>query len=141
MPKQIVDSPQVFPLRKFGRLDPPHGIPINMAVKAKGSLLFTKQVPLDPEGRCVGEKDVKAQTRQVLENLKAMVAAAGATMQDVASILWFTTDIEAYYASDGSQLRREYLPEPFPTSVVVEVSKLARPEWMVELHATVVVPD
>ena len=77
----------------------------------------------------------------MLENLKAMVEAAGATMADIAAIQWFTTDIEAYYAQAGSRLRREYLVEPFPASVVVEISKLARPEWKVELLATVVVPD
>ncbi len=139
MSKQVVDSPQVFSLRNFNALD--GGIPINMAVKAKGTLMFTKQVPLDPQGKLVGGEDIKAQTRQVLENLKAMVAAAGASMVDIAAIQWYTTDIEAYYAQEGSRLRREYLREPFPTSVVVEVSKLARPEWKVELLATVVVPD
>lgn len=141
MSKQVVDCPQVFPLKKFGRLDPPNGVPINMAVKAKGTFLFAKQIPLDAQGNLVGDQDVRAQTRQVLENLKATVASAGATMADVVSILWFTTDIESYYAGAASQLRREYLQEPYPCSVVVEVSRLARPEWNVELHATVVVPD
>lgn len=141
MTKSIVDSPEVFPLRKFTHLDPPHGVPINMAVKAKGTFLFTKQIPLDADGNSVGAGDIKVQTRQTLDNLKATVRSAGAGMEDIATITWYTTDIEAYYGSASSQLRREYLPEPYPTSVVVEVSKLARPEWMVELHATVVVPD
>jgi enamine deaminase RidA (YjgF/YER057c/UK114 family) len=60
---------------------------------------------------------------------------------DVAAIQWTTTDIEAYYAQEGSRLRLEYLREPIPASVVVEGGKLARPEWKVELLATVVVPD
>ena len=141
MPKAIVNSPEVFSLRNLTRLDPPHGVPINMGVKAKGTFLFTKQIPLDVEGNSVGLNDIKEQTRQTLDNLRAMVRSSGATMEDVVSITWYTTNIEAYYSSASSRLRREYLPEPHPTSVVVEVSKLAIPEWMVELHATVVVPD
>ena len=141
MSKAIVDCPEVFPLRNLTRLDPPHGVPINMGVKAKGTFLFTKQIPLDIKGNSVGKGDIKEQTRQTLDNLRAMVHSAGAAMEDIVSITWYTTDIEAYYGSASSRLRREYLPEPHPTSVVVEVSKLAMPEWMVELHATVVVPD
>jgi 2-iminobutanoate/2-iminopropanoate deaminase len=141
MSKQVIDSPRVFPLRNFTQLDPPHGVPINMAVKAKGTLLFTKQVPLDAQGNSVGINDIKEQTRQTLENLKAMVSAAGATMADLVAITWYTTAIDDYYSQAGSRLRREYLAEPHPTSVVVEVSRLAKREWMVELLAVVVVPD
>ncbi len=141
MTKEIVDCPEVFSLQKLSRLDPPHGVPINMGVKASGTLLFTKQVPLDIEGRSVGKDDIKVQTRQILENLTAMVKAAGATMTDVVSITWYTTDIEAFYSSASSRVRKEFLLEPYPTSVVVEISKLAMPEWLVEVHATAVVPD
>lgn len=141
MAKEIVDSPEVFPLRAFKNLDPPHGIPINMAVKATGALMWTKQVPVDPEGHSVGAGDVRAQTRQILANLTAMVKAVGAAMTDVVAVTWYVTDIEAFYASDSSQLRRQYLPEPHPTSVVVEISKLACPEWMVECLAVVNVPE
>ena len=141
MSKAIVSAPEVFPLRNMTRLDPPNGVPINMAVKAKGTFMFTKQIPLDSKGNSVGPGDIKVQTQQTLDNLRNTVKASGATMEDVVSITWYTTNIEAYYSSASSKLRREYLPEPHPTSVVVEVSKLAMPEWMVELHATVVVPD
>ena len=140
MAKQVVDCPEVFALKNFKNLD--GGVPINMAVKAKGTFLFTKQIPLDRDGKTVSPGgDILAQTRQTLENLKNMVLAAGATMKDVVAITWYVTDIEGYYGSNSSKLRREYLPEPHPTSVVIEVSKLASPEWKVELLATVVVPD
>jgi|GEM_PF-2349087 len=141
MPKEIVESPDVFPLRKYKSLDPPNGIPINMAVKASGAFLWTKQVPVDPRGVSVGEGDALAQTEQILKNLTAMTKAAGATMADVVAITWYVTDIEAFYASNSSQLRCRYIPPPYPTSVVVEVSKLARPEWMVECLAVVNVPE
>ena len=55
MPKQIVESPEVFPLSKFSDLDPPNCVPINMAVKTEGATMYTKQVPVSPEGKSVGE--------------------------------------------------------------------------------------
>jgi len=141
MSKEVVDSPDVFPLKDFENLDPPNGIPISMAVKARGTFMWAKQVPVSPQGESIGQGDAKAQTQQVLENLAATVKAAGATMADVVAITWYTTDIDAFYGSRSSQLRARYIPEPYPTSVVVEVSKLARPEWMVECLAVVGVPD
>lgn len=141
MPKEIIETPEVFPLRKYKNLDPPHGIPINMAVKTSGAVMYTKQVPVDPDGVSVAPDDILVQTRQVLENLRAMVTAAGAEMTDLVAITWYTTDIDGYYGSDSSQLRREFMAEPYPTSVVVEISKLAQPEWKVELLAVVSVPE
>ena len=141
MPKEIIESPDVFPLRKYKNLDPPNGIPINMAVKTKGAVMYNKVVPVNPQGESVAPDDCLAQTRQVLENLAAMVKAAGAEMTDIVATTWYTTDIDAYYGSDSSQLRREFIPEPYPTSVVVEISRLAQPEWKVELLAVVSVPD
>jgi len=140
MPKQIVESPDVFPLKNYSALDPPHGIPINMAVKASGTMMWTKQVPVNPQGVSVGEGDALAQTEQILRNLTAMTQAAGATMADLVAVTWYVTDIDAFYASNSSQLRSRYIRQPYPTSVVVEVSKLARPEWMVECLAVVNVP-
>jgi enamine deaminase RidA (YjgF/YER057c/UK114 family) len=140
MAKRIVESPEVFPLKKYAALDPPHGIPINMAVKVTGALMWTKQVPVNAQGESVGHGDALAQTRQILVNLAAMAKAAGATMADVVAITWYTTDIEAFYGSNSSQLRSKHLGQPYPTSVVVEVSKLARPEWMIECLAVVNVP-
>lgn len=141
MPKQIVESPEVFPLRKFRDLDPPKGIPINMAVKVKGALMWTKQVPVNERGQSVGEGNALLQTEQILKNLTAMVKAAGATMGDLVAITWYVTDIAAFYASNSSQLRAKHIPEPYPTSVVVQVSALACAEWMVECLAVVNVPE
>jgi len=140
MPKQIVESPDVFPLKNYSSLDPPNGIPINMAVKASGTMMWTKQVPVNARGVSVGEGDALAQTEQILRNLTAMTQAAGATMADLVAITWYVTDIDAFYASNSSQLRSRHISQPYPTSVVVEVSKLACPEWMVECLAIVNLP-
>lgn len=141
MPKEIIESPDVFPLKNYKNLDPPHGVPINMAVKVSGAVMYNKVVPVNKEGVSVAPEDCLVQTRQVLENLAAMVKAAGAKMTDVVATTWYTTDIDAYYGSDASQLRREFFPDPFPTSVVIEISRLAQPEWKVEMLAVVSVPE
>ena len=95
MPKEIIESPDVFPLRKYKNLDPPNGIPINMAVKTKGAVMYNKVVPVNQQGESVAPDDCLAQTRQVLENLAAMVKAAGAEM----------TDIRRSYAASSSRNR------------------------------------
>ena len=139
--KVVVESPKVYSLRNLKQMDEGHGVPISMGIKARGTFLFSKQVPVDSKGNSVGKDDMVVQTRQVLENLKAQVLEAGATMADVVSVTWYTTRIDDYYRSTSSRLRKEYFPEPYPTSVVVEVSRLALPEWAVELQAITVVPD
>ena len=99
MSKQVVDSPEVFALKNFKTLD--GGVPINMAVKAKGTFLFTKQIPLDRHGKTVSPGgDILAQTRQTLENLKNTVLAAGATMLRDA---WWTAWVASAGAADTTR--------------------------------------
>ena len=70
--------------------DPP--APISMATKA-GNLVFVAGiVALDASGNIVGKGDIKAQTRQVLENIKELVAAAGGTLSDVTKTTVYLTD-------------------------------------------------
>ena len=60
----------------------------------RGPLLFISgQVALDPEGRIVGKSDVRAQTVQVLENIRMILRANGADMEDVVSVTVYVTDI------------------------------------------------
>lgn len=58
--------------------------PYNQAVLATGKLLFVAgQIPLNPQGELVATGEIKGQTQQVLENLKAILTAAGASFSDV----------------------------------------------------------
>ncbi len=68
--------------------------PYNQAVQAGGFLFCSGQIALDPAtGAMVGDGDVEAETRQVLANLKAVLAAAGTTPQQVVRTTVFLADL------------------------------------------------
>ena len=90
---------------------------------------------MDASGNVVGEGDAEAQTRQVMANIRDVVSAAGAKMEDVAKITCFITDI-AYYPA-YSKVRAETWPKDPPASSTVVVAGLVRPEFMVEVEAIV----
>jgi len=112
--------------------------PYTQGVRVRGdTLLFISgQVPEDENGAVVGVGDFRAQAVRVMENLKAMLEAGGATLDDVVKITVFLTDIEQYPIV--SEVRGEYFREPYPTSTLVEVRRLVRAEWMLEIEATAV---
>ncbi|MEA2322572.1 MAG: 2-iminobutanoate/2-iminopropanoate deaminase, partial [Solirubrobacteraceae bacterium] len=96
-------------------------------------------VAFGPDGEIVGEGDIVAQTRQVMENLRIALEAAGATFADVVKIVNYVTDVTEY--PKIAPVRAEYLKEPYPVSTMVEVSGLMVPELLIEIEATAVVHD
>jgi len=96
MPKQIIQS-QNAPTTGFtDKTKPP---PIVQAIRAGNMLFVSGQGPLDPKTRDVVAGDIQAQTRQTLENLKAVLAAAGATFANVVTMrvtLRDTADFPAF---------------------------------------------
>lgn len=104
-----------------------------------GELLFIAgQVAFDENGALVGADDMRAQLRQVLENMKRVLASQGADFADVVKINIFTTDIEAFRAA--SDVRAAYFTEP-PASTLVQIERLASPELLVEIEAIAVAPE
>ncbi|MDA0263573.1 MAG: RidA family protein [Chloroflexi bacterium] len=105
-----------------------------------GDLLFVSgHVAIDGSGKVVGVGDAEAQTRQVMDNIKGVVSAAGGKMEDVAKITCFLTDIANYGAY--SKVRAETWPKDPPASSTVVVAGLVRPELLVEVEAIVRLPD
>lgn len=96
------------------------------------------QVSVDMEGTPVGIGDIALQTRTALENVKRVLAGAGARMEDVIKTNIYVTNMVEYRAKTG-EIRREYFPQDFPASTLVEVKALARPEFMVEIEAVAAV--
>jgi enamine deaminase RidA (YjgF/YER057c/UK114 family) len=95
-------------------------------------------VPVDGDGRLVGGDDVVAQARQVLANLGAVLAAAGATFADVVKVTVYLTDI-----ADRARInpvRQEVFGEARPASTLVEVSALAVSGAKLEIEAVALVP-
>jgi reactive intermediate/imine deaminase len=104
-----------------------------------GNLLFIAgQVAFDSAGNLVGENDMKAQVRQVLENLKTALASQKADFSNVVKINIFTTDVEAFLGS--AEVRAEYFKGNPPASTLVQISKLARPGLLVEIEAIAALP-
>jgi reactive intermediate/imine deaminase len=108
-------------------------------VKAGNLLFIAGQVALDAKGTLVGKDDMKAQVRQVLENLKSVLASQEADFSSVVKINIFTTDIEAFRGA--SDVREEYFRGNPPASTLVEIERLAQPDLLVEIEAIAVLKE
>lgn len=122
----------------------PEGLPkpvgpySNVVSATPGRLVFCAgQVALDADGEIVGEGDIVAQTRQVMENVKLALEAAGASFADVVKITNYITDATEFSKMAG--VRREYLREPYPASSLIEVPALMFPGLLIEIEAIAVV--
>ena len=96
------------------------------------------QIAIDPEGNLVGPGDVRAQTRQVFENLKAILAANGATFADVVKIGTYLTTLADL--AGMREVRSEYLTSKPPASTAVQVVALVVPDALIEIDLVAVVP-
>ncbi|MFD7241774.1 RidA family protein [Streptomyces massasporeus] len=96
------------------------------------------QLALDERGRPVGEGDPAVQARQVFENLRRCLAAAGATFDDVVKLTYFVTDVAHMPAVRAA--RAEHIPDDrLPAASAVQVAALVRPECLIEVEAFAVV--
>jgi reactive intermediate/imine deaminase len=99
-----------------------------------GNLLFIAgQVSLDTQGNLVGENDMKAQVRQVLENLKTALQSQKADFSNVVKINIFTTSVDGF--REAADVREAYFRGHPPASTLVQIERLARPEFLVEIEA------
>ncbi len=100
--------------------------PYNQAVKAGGLLFCSGQIALDPAtGEMVGAGDVEAETRQVLANLQAVLAAAGCTAQDVVRTTVFLADL-ADFAKVNAIYAKVFGAGVSPARACVEVAALPK---------------
>ncbi len=96
------------------------------------------QTPRDVEGNIVCKGDPAGQTRQVLENMKKVIDAAGGRMEDVAKTTVYITDFANREAV--GRVRKEYFDGDSPANTLVVISSLADPEFLVEIEAIVALP-
>lgn len=106
---------------------------IAQGVKIGDEIYVSGQVALDRDGNVVGEGDMKAQTRQTFENMREVLAEAGATMDDVVKILAFITDMSQY--ADYAVARAEAFPGNLPASSSIATPVLVNPKLLVEVEA------
>ncbi|MFH8773796.1 RidA family protein [Streptomyces sp. NPDC017958] len=121
-------------------------------VSATGRLVAVSgQLALDEDGKLVGEGDPAAQARQVFENLRRCLAAAGAGFQDVVKLTYFVTDIahlpailpqalNCVRAGETPMARAAHIPDDrLPAASAVQVAALVAPEFLMEVEALAVV--
>lgn len=108
------------------------------AVRAGGFLYVSGVVSVDSEGNLVGGDDVVAQTRQVLETIRAVLAAGGCGPEDVVKVTLFLTDVDDRPLINP--VRQEFFGSTRPASTLVEVPRLAIPGAKVEIECVALVP-
>lgn len=128
----------------YPRPDPPlpaAGYNHVVSIPAGNRLVWTSgQVPVAADGTPAPEGDWEAQTRQVLRNIGAVLDAAGATWNDVVKLTIYVVDTEALDVV--RRVRDEFVnTETPPTSSLVRVAGLVRPEFLLEIEAVAAVRD
>jgi enamine deaminase RidA (YjgF/YER057c/UK114 family) len=107
-----------------------------VSVEGTRTIYVSGQLARDRAGNIVGKGDMRAQLRQVGENLKVALEAAGASLGDLVKTTTFVTDIEEYFKH--VDLRMQYFGAALPTSTTVEIRRLAHPDFLVEVEAVAV---
>ena len=131
MPKKQISTPKI-------RQPNGHFSQATM-IEAKGRLVFISgMTSRRPDGTIAGIGDVEAQTRQVCENVKAAVEAAGGTMDDICRVDVYVRNMEHFDAIH--KVRAQYFKPPLPASTMVEVTKMTSPDYLIESNAIAVVP-
>ncbi|MED0675148.1 RidA family protein [Aneurinibacillus thermoaerophilus] len=97
--------------------------PYSQAVKVGNFIYTSGQIPLTPEGELV-TGDIVAQTHQVFANLKAVLAAAGATLNNVVKVTVFVKDMNDF--ATINEIYAEYFGEHRPARSLVQVARLPK---------------
>jgi 2-iminobutanoate/2-iminopropanoate deaminase len=107
------------------------------AVQVDKTLYISGQVPLDMELNSVGRGDIALQTDQVYGNLQKVLEGAGGSMTDIVMLNIYCTDLEAF-DKHTRHVRKKYFGDYYPATTAVEVKRLYRPEYLIEVEAVAV---
>ncbi|HZC00054.1 MAG TPA: RidA family protein [Gammaproteobacteria bacterium] len=131
MRKEVFGAPTVYSPIRYAQ-----------GIKTTGGTIvwISGQVSQDKHGKMVHKGDFAGQARQALSNLKAMVEAAGGTINDIIKVNTYLTDLR--YREELARVRAEFFPEgKLPASTLVGVTALADPDMLVEIEAIAVLPE
>ena len=114
---------------------------LSQAVVARGTMVFLRgQVSQDLDTReTLNVGDAKLQTKKTMENIEMLLKEAGSCMEHVCRIVVYLSDIR--YREDVYKEMGKWLKGVHPCSTGLVVPALARPEWIVEIEVTAVIPD
>ncbi len=114
MSKQIISTPHA-----------PAAIGVySQAVRVGNTIWVSGQIPLDPKTKELVSAEIEPQVRQVFENLKAIVTAAGAGFDDVVKATVFLVDLSHFALVN--KVMAEYFREPYPARAAIGVAALPR---------------
>jgi enamine deaminase RidA (YjgF/YER057c/UK114 family) len=120
-------------------LSKPTGHWTTVTAARPGKLVFVSGLTAKNErGEIVGVGDVRTQTRQVCENLRAALRAAGGTLADIMRVDVFIRDMAGF--KDIHDIRREYFGPNPPASTMVAVAGFTHPDMLIEINAIAVLP-
>jgi reactive intermediate/imine deaminase len=109
------------------------------AVRFANLLFISGVAPFDAAGRLVGEGDPAAQTRQIFENMRKVLEAAGCGFADILKVTVYLTDVND--RTKINPVRQEYFGKARPASTLIGVAQLAVPGMKVEIEAVAGIPD
>ena len=128
-------------MSKITRGDPPNLRNVRKSVyhhyirvdDPKSLIFLSGQLARDADGKLVGAGDMAEQTRQCIRNMRTVLQSAGGTLDDIVSIVVYTTDMREFRNIVAA--RTEFFFDKLPTSTIVEVNHLADPGLMIEFQA------
>jgi len=120
-------------------LSAPTGYTHVVQVRGGRTIYVAGQVAFDQSGNLVGKGDFAAQATQVFENLKSALAAGGATFDNLVKVTTFVTDLSQMQTL--RTIRAKYYGKNAPASTLVQITKLAHVDLMIEIEAIAVVPE
>ena len=127
MSKQVIQS-----------ADAPAAIgPYSQAIRAGDTLYMSGQIPLDPKTMQIVDGGVEPQAHQVFRNLRAVAAAAGATLNDIVKLTILMADIGEF--AKVNEIMASYFDAPYPARATYQVAALPRGA-RIEVEATLVLP-
>jgi enamine deaminase RidA (YjgF/YER057c/UK114 family) len=118
----------------------PVGYSDAVVVTGGKTIYISGQVPVNSKGELVGKGDLRAQTIQVFENLKSILAQSGATFQHVIKVNTYIVNCEPSDVAVVREIRKSYLAEKSPpASTMVGVTSLVDPEFLIEIEVIAVI--
>ena len=110
------------------------------AVRAGDTIYLRGQIGQDLDTReSVGIGDVEAQAERAMANIAMLLDEAGGELADIVKVVVYLTDVR--YREPVYRVMGRWLKGVFPVSTGIVVTALARPEWVVEIDATAVIPE
>lgn len=111
--------------------------PYSQAVRSGQLVFMSGQIPLDPQTMQIVEGGIEAQARQVFDNLAAVAAAAGSSLNDSIKLTIYLTDLQDFGVVN--EVMQTYFREPYPTRSTIQVAALPR-QALIEIDAILVLP-